>query len=149
MALYESAEPPFSIQYPAEWIEHPKIQSDWMPVWRTGSKGEWFVVVRDTVPHGESLRTYVDWVISRDKQSDPQHEMVSREQTKTAQGLPAELLEYTYIISRSGEPMTVNAFIYLHDNMFGVRTAYGVPTTRYGEIEDMIGYSFSTFHAMK
>jgi len=144
MALYESAQYPLSIQYPAEWTEHPKIQSDWMPVWRTNSEREWFVVVQDTVPQGESLSSYVDWVISRDKQSDKQHEIVSREQTKTTQGLPAELVEYT--ISWGGEPMTVNALIYLHDNGFGVRTAYGVYTSRYEEMKDMIAYSFSTFH---
>ena len=99
------------------------------------------------MPQGESLRTYVDWVISRDKQSDPQHEMVSREQKKTAQGLPAELLEYT--ISWSGEPMTVNALIYLDDDRIGFRAAYGVYTSRYEEMKDMIAYSFSTFHAIK
>ena len=48
MALYESAEDPFSIQYPAEWIEHPEIQNDFgVAVWRTGSQGEWFVVVQE------------------------------------------------------------------------------------------------------
>ena len=142
MALYESAEHPFSIQFPAEWIEHPDIQNESVPVWRTSSQGEWFVVVRNTVPHGENLSSYVDWVISADKQS-AEHEMVSREQTKTAQGLPAELLEFT--ISYDGEPMTVNALIYLHDNGVGVRTAYGVPTSRYEDMKDMIAYSFNTF----
>ena len=148
MALYESPEHPFSIQYPSEWIEHPDIQNDFgIEVWRTGSQGEWFVVIQGSTVHGESLSAYVDWVISIDKQSDAQHEIVSREQTKTAQGQPAELLEYT--ISWGGEPMTVNALIYLHDKRVGFRTAYGVPTTRYEETKDMIAYSFSTFHAKK
>ena len=146
MALYESAEHPFSIQYPAEWIEHPDIQNDSVPVWRTGSQGEWFVVVRNTVPDGETLSAYVDWVISADR-SSAQHEMVSREQTKTAQGLTAELLEFT--ISYDGKPMTVNALIYLHGNGVGVRTAYGVPTSGYEDMKDMIAYSFSTFHVTK
>ena len=146
MALYESAEHPFSIQYPAEWTEQPKIQEDYgIPVWRTDSQGEWFVVVQGDTVHGESLSAYVDWVISIDKQSDAQHEMVSREQTKTAQGLPAELLEYT--ISWSGVPMTVSALIYLHDNRIGFRTAYGVPSARYAELKDSIANSFSTFNA--
>jgi len=148
MALYESAEHPFSIQYPAEWTGHPEIQSDWMPVRRTNSKGEWFVVVENTVPHGESLSAYVDWVISGDQQSHQQYEMVSREQTKTAQGLPAELIEYTYAPWGTGEQMTANALIYLHDNGVGIRTAYGVPTPRYAEMKDMIAYSFNTFHAI-
>lgn len=148
MTLYESPEHPFSIQYPAEWIEHPDIQRDFgIPVWRTGSHGEWFVVVGGNTPHGESLSAYVDWVISIDRETDAQHEMVSREQTKNAQGLPAELLEYT--ISWSGEPMTVNALIYLHENNVGVRSAYGVPTRRYEELKDMITYSFSTFHVIE
>ncbi len=95
MALYESAEHPFSIQYPAEWTEHPELQKSAVVVWRTGSQGEWFVVVQGSTEHGESLSAYVDRVISIDKQSDQQHEMISRERTKTAQGLPAELLEYT------------------------------------------------------
>ncbi len=147
MALYESVEHPFSIQYPAEWTEHPEIQKDWLPVWRTNSKGEWFVVVKNTVPDGESLSAYVDWVIAADKGSDAQHEMVSREQTRTSQGLPAELLEYT--ISWSGEPMTVQALIYLHDNGLGFRTAYGVYTSGYEEMKGMIAYSFSTFQCDK
>ena len=146
MALYESGEHPFSIQYPAEWTEHPEIQSDWLPVWRTDSKG-WFVFVQngpeDAPEDSVSLSAYVDWVIAADKGSDAQHEMVSREQTKTAQGLPAELLEYT--ISWGGEPMTVNALIYLHDNRLGFRAAYGILSSRYEEMKDMISYSFSTF----
>lgn len=151
MALYESAEYPVSIQYPAGWIEHPEIQNDWIEVWRTNSKGEWFVVVQagplDAPEDGASLSAYVDWVISLDRQTDAQHEIVSREQTKTAQGLPAELLEYT--ISWSGEPMTVNALIYLHGNRVGFRAAYGVLTSRYEEMKDMIAYSFSTFLAIE
>ena len=97
--------------------------------------------------HGESLSAYVDWVISIDRQTDAEHEMVSREQTKTAQGLPAELLKYT--ISWSGEPMTVNALIYLDDSRIAFRAAYGVYTSRYEEMKDMIAYSFSTFHVLK
>ena len=147
MALYESAEHPFSIEYPADWIEHSDIQNGSVVVWRTGSKEEWFVIVEGSTEHGESLSAYVDWVISSDRQTDAEHEMVSREQTKTAQGLPAELLKYT--ISWSGEPMTVNALIYLHDNGVGLRTAYGVFTSRYDEMKDMIAYAFNTFHAIK
>ena len=148
MALYESAENPFSIQYPAGWIEHPDIQKDFrIPVWRTDSLGEWFVIVAGSTVHGESLSAYVDWVISIDRQTDAEHEMVSREQTKTAQGLPAELLKYT--ISWSGEPMTVNALIYLDDNRIAFRAAYGVYTSRHQEMKDMIAYSFSTFHVKK
>ena len=45
--------------------------------------------------------------------------------------------------------MTVNALIYLHDNGFGLRTVYGVLTSRYGEMKDMIAYSFNTFHAIQ
>ena len=148
MALYESAEHPFSIQYPTEWIEHPDIQNDYgIEVGRTNSNGEWFVVVQGSTEHGESLSAYVDWVIAIDKTTDAEHKIVSREQTKTAQGLTAALLEYT--ISWSVEPMTVNALIYLHDNRVGFRAAYGVYTPRYEEMKDMIAYSFSTFHAIK
>ena len=148
MALYESAEHPFSIQYPAEWIDQPGIREDYgIEVWRTDSKGEWFTVVQGHTVNGESLSAYVDWVISIDKRSDKQHEMVSREQTKTAQGLPAEVIQYS--ISWSGEPMMVKALIYLHDNKVGFRAAYGVYTSRYEEMKDLIAYSFGTFHAIK
>ena len=72
--------------------------------------------------------------------------MVSRKQTKTAQGLPAELIEYTYTQwEMIGQPMTANALIYLHDNGVGIRTACGVYTSRYEEMKDMIAYSFNTF----
>jgi len=146
MALYGSAEHPFSIQYPAERTGHPKIQEDYgIPVWRIDSQGEWFVVVVGDTMHGESLSAYVDRVISIDKQSDADHEMVSRGQTRTAQGLPAELIQYT--ISWSGEPMTVNALIYLQDNKVGFRAAYGVYTPRHEEMKDMIAYSFNTFRS--
>lgn len=147
MALYESAEHPFSVQYPAEWTEHPELQNGAVVMWRTGPKEEWFVIAEGGTVHGESLSAYVDAVIATDKQSDSQHEMVSRERTATVQGLPAELLEHT--ISWSGMPMTVTALIYLHDNRIGFRTAYGVPTTGYAEMKDMIGYSFSNFAAIK
>ena len=61
MALYESAEPSFSIQFSAEWIEHPDVQNDFgIPVWRTNTLGEWFVIAQNTVPNGESLSAYVD-----------------------------------------------------------------------------------------
>ena len=143
-ALYESPEHPFSVEYPAEWTEH--AMTDDFPavaMWRTGSHGEWFVIVEHGTVHGESLSAYVDSVIATDKQSDAEHEMVSREQTKTTQGLPAELLEYT--ISWSGEPMTVTALVYLHDNKVGFRTAFGVPTIRYEEMKDSIARTLSTF----
>ena len=146
MALYESAEHPFSIRYPADWTEHPEIENaQGIEVWRTNSKGEWFVFVKNTVPDGESLSSYVDWVIAADK-SSPQHEMVSREQSKTVQELPAERLEFT--ISWSEGQMTVNALIYLHENEVGFRAAYGVYTPRYEEMKDMIAYSFGTFQAI-
>ena len=151
LALYESTEHPFSIQYPAEWTEHPEIQDSLdfpaVKVWRTGSQGEWFVIVEASTAHGESLSAYVDAVIAIDKQSDAEHEMVSREPTKTAQGLPAVLLEYT--ISWSGEPMTVDALIYLHDKDIGFRAAYGVPTRRYEEMKDTIADTFSTFRVIE
>ena len=42
--------------------------------------------------------------------------------------------------------MTVNALIYLHENkVIGTRMAYGIPTTRYEDMKDMIAYSFNTF----
>ena len=145
MALYESAEHPFSIQYPAEWIEHPEVQNGEIVVWRTGSQGEWFVIVEGSTVYGEGLSAYVDAVISIDRQTDPQHEMVSREQTATVQGLSTELLEYTLY----GGAHTVSALIYLHDNRIGFRTAYGAPTPRYEEMQDMIAYSFGTFQATK
>ena len=106
---------------------------------------EWFVIVENTSTEGQSvLNEYVDWVISWDSRTDPQHEMVSRVQTKTAQGLPAELLEYTVMWSEG--PMTVNALIFLHENkVTGTRMAYGIPTHRYEEMKDMIDYSFNTF----
>ena len=146
MALYESAEQPFSIEYPAEWTNYLKVQNGTVVVWRMSSQGEWFIVVENTSTESESvLSEYVDWVISWDSRTDPQHEMVSREQTKTAQGLPAELLEYTVMWSEG--PMTVNALIFLHENkVTGTRMAYGIPTRRYEEMKDMIAYSFSTFH---
>ncbi len=147
LALYDSPEYPFSVQYPAEWTEHALTDFPAVVMWRTGSQGEWFVIVEHGTVHGESLSAYVDSVIATDKQSDAEHEMVSREQTRTAQGLPAELLEYT--ISWSGEPMTVNALIYLHDDRIGFRAAYGVYTSRYEEMKDMIAYSFSTFHVIE
>ncbi len=145
MALYESAEHPFSILYPAEWIERPEVQNGGVVVWRTGSQGEWFVIVEGSTVHGESLSAYVDAVISIDRQTDPQHELVSREETATVEGLSAELLEYTLY----GGAHTVSALIYLHNNRIGFRTAYGAPTPRYEEMTDMIAYSFSTFHATK
>ncbi len=145
MALYESAEHPFSIQYPAEWIEHPEVQNGGVVVWRTGSQEEWFVIVEGSTVHGENLSAYVDAVISVDRQTDPGHELVTREQTETVQGLSAELLEYTLY----GGAHTVSALIYLHNNRIGFRTAYGAPTPRYEEMKDMIANSFSTFHATK
>ena len=143
-ALYESPEYPFSVEYPAEWTEVPMDGFPSVVMWREGPKGEWFVIVEGVTVHGESLSAYVDAVIATDKQSDVDHEMVSREETKTAQGLPAELLEYT--ISWSGVPMTVTALIYLHENRVGFRTAYGVPTGEYEEMKDSIADSFSTFN---
>ena len=146
MALYESANQPFSIEYPAKWTDYLKVQNSAVVVWRWSSSGEWFIVVENTSTEGETLLSeYVDWVISWDSRTDPQHEMVSREQTETVQGLPAELLEYT--IMRSEGPMTVKALIFLHeDKITGTRMAYGIPSHRYKEMKDMIAYSFSTFH---
>ena len=77
LVLYESAEHPFSVEYPAEWTHIPLDHFPAVVMWRTGPKGEWFVIVEHRTVHGESLSAYVDSVITTDKQSDAQHEMVS------------------------------------------------------------------------
>ena len=143
-ALYDSPQYPFSVEYPAEWAERPLDGFPAVVMWSEGPKGEWFVIVEHDTVHGESLSSYVDAVIGWDKQSDAEHEMVSRETTTTAQGLAAELLVYT--ISSGGLPMTVTALIYLHENKIGFRTAYGVPTSEYIEPKDSIAESFTTFN---
>ena len=146
LALYESSEYPFSIQYAAEWTEVPLTGFPSVVMWRRGPQEEWFIIVEHSSGSGqrETLSGYVDWVIDADSRVDAEHEMVSRERTKTAQGLPAELLEYT--ILWTGIPMTVTAFIYVHDNRVGFRAAYAVPTSIYEDMKSSIDHSLSTFN---
>ena len=142
MALYESPQYPFSIQYPADWSEQA-AQVDITASFASDAGGVFAVAEEDTVAEGIgkiTLGHYADLVESVFG-SDPDIQVQSRDQIVTSQGQPAEIVVFIL----TAELFNVTRFIYLHEGQIGFGASYVVPTARHEEVARMIDYSFSTF----
>jgi hypothetical protein len=150
MALYESAQHPFSIQYPAEWLEQP---AEWLEqpamlgevVSFSSDEGGLLVITEeDVAAYGLgklTLQEYVDAVISMIESTVVDVSIVSREQITTEQGLSAEILTYT----DQGGLFQVRRFIYVDEDGTAFSATYAAVRGRLDQLEPLIEYSFGTF----
>ena len=143
MALYESAQYPFAIQYPAAWTAQPPQPEIGIVVSLAGEQNEVLVIAEeDLVARGfgqMTLEEYGDAI--NDTAETTGSVLVSREQITSAQGLPAELVEYSVL----GGAFAATRLVYLHERKTGFGATYLAPEARHEELALLIEYSLSTF----
>ena len=145
MALYESEIYPFSIQYPADWTKQPTDPQQGIVAQYVGEQAEAFLITEENVEalglRGLTLSEYVDVVLSVLSTELPGYEFVSRKQAVTEQGLPIEVVEFSYL----GGFQKGTYLVYLYEGQTGFIAAYFSPTAHHEELKALIDYSFGTF----
>ena len=143
MALYESAQYPFAIQYPAAWTEQPPQPELGIVASFAGEQNAILIIVEEDLEasgFGEmTLEEYGDAIIATAEANGAV--LVSREQITTAQSLPAELVEYSVL----GGAFASTRVIFLHEDKMGFGATYLAPKARHEELALLIEYSLSTF----
>jgi hypothetical protein len=149
MAVYESTDFPFSIQYPADWTEEPPLPEQGIVARFVSQQGgALFIAEEDLVAGGVGklgLTEYVDLVLSVVSEATTGYELVSREQRITPQGLSIEVVEYAFF----GGAFKYTRLVYLHEGAIGFNATYFAPKARHEELQPLIEYSFSTFGVSK
>ena len=144
MALYESADHPFSIQYPAGWTQSHGQPEPGVVTSLVGPVGETLTIVEEagmSLEDGLTLDDYVDAVLDVVGAVAFNYELESRDRISTPQGLAAELVEYTTL----GGTFRATIFIYLDGDGVGFHVTYSALTPRHAELGELVAYSLSTF----
>jgi hypothetical protein len=147
MASYQSAQYPFTIQYPAQWTEQPKQGTE--SAGYAGDGAGLVIIEEDLVAAGVgemTLEEYVDFYLSGLSQSVEGFKLVSRQRTHNAQGLPVQVIVFT------AGPQGILKFsrlIYLHEKKIGFNATYLALKGKHQELEPIIAFSFSTFEVAK
>ena len=146
MSSYRSAQYPFTIQYPAQWAEQPKLEGiTAMFLEGGGSSANFIIGETDLVASGlgeMALEDYVDFSIFGIKLAIENYEILSRQRTVNAQGLPLQIL------TTSGGPGGIiksSMLFYVHENTIGFVAQYTALKLRYQELEPLTAFSFSSF----
>ena len=143
MAVYESAEQPFSIQYPAEWIEQPPDPG--ITASFAANQTTLFAIAEDDLVAAGldemTLEQYVELGIEVLTAELADFELVSSYGIETAQGRDARILEYAAF----GGALRFSQLVYLHEGTIGFNATYLALTARHEELEKLIEYSFGTF----
>ena len=144
VALYESADHPFSIQYPAGWTQSHGQPEPGVVTSLVGPVGETLTIVEEagmSLEDGLTLDDYVDAVLDVVGAVAFNYELESRDRISTPQGLAAELVEYTTL----GGTFRATIFIYLDGDGVGFHVTYSALTPRHAELGELVAYSLSTF----
>ena len=145
MAVHESTQYPFSIQYPANWTPGPVPLDGAEVAYFVGPQGESLEIAEEDTTAmrlGElTLKVYTDIALAAANSASFNYELVSREQTLTPQGLAAEVAEYTTL----GGTLKSAKLFYLDENGIGFHATYLAPIDRYDELRELITHSFGMF----
>ena len=145
MAVYESAQHPFSVQYPADWLALGPDPELGIVAHFVGDSGEEFIVTEEDTAElglGEiGLKEYVAVVLAATGEFTPGYGLLSREETVTPAGLPVEVVE----IEAFEGLVRAKRLIYLYEGRTGFSATYFAAADRYEEMQDVIDYSSSTF----
>ena len=145
MAVYESDQHGFSIQYPADWQEAGADPELGVVAEFVGPKGVSFSIVEDDLiaeDFGElTLGEYTAVINDLIAIATQGFELVSETQTITQQGLPTVVLDMSFL----GGGFRGKRLIYVHEGRVGFGATYAAPKARYEELETAIDYSLGTF----
>ncbi len=148
--MYESANFPFEIRYPADWDEVPDDQGELDAFGITkafvGSRGELLLITEEDLFEagvGElTLDEYLELVLFSLSSEDQSLEVISTVSAFNSQGLPTLVLEMS---SGPAGVIRTSRFIYVHENKIGFNATYTAPRLFHKELEPLMEYTFSTF----
>ena len=130
----------FEVQTPQDWIEEepdPSVNEVYVAF---GPEGNFISISvdEDVLP---SLTEYADALETGFLEAG--WEVIAKETVRTAQDLPAALLEYSFEID--GVAWAASMLLYLTDDGIGVGILYGFPADEFEEGRELAYYSFGTF----
>ena len=149
-ALYQSANYPFSIQYPAGWAEKSPLDPDapfcafTTACFVAEDGGVLAIAEEDLAALGigpTTLSGYTDMVISVVETLAPGFQLLSRETLATTSGLTGEMVEASLF---AGALKAVR-LVYIHEGIIGFNATYIGPNARLAELTELVEYSFGTF----
>ena len=88
-----------------------------------------------------TLEEYTDADIVYQSEIDPSFELVNRELTKNANGLPVEIFVYT----QQDGAVTAKKQIYVHEGVMAIVLTYYTLTNNYEDLLPIIDYTFAVF----
>jgi hypothetical protein len=148
MAVYQSDQYHFVIQYPWTWTEQTlnTEEQEMYTAFFIGDDNNLFMISEeDLVETGFGMKTldeYLEFVIPVIEDSGG--EILSMDRTVNTQGLPIEIIE----ISIEGM-MRAKRLIYLHKNQVAFNATYMLPWATFEGLDTLIEYSFSTFSVLE
>lgn len=142
MALYESGQYPFSIQYPVAWLQEP-TNTTLAAQFVHEQNGTMYINETD---FSESLGELtqdelVELVLTNLASYIPDFQLISQNRIHTQQGFPVQVLTY----SANDGSVVHRQLVFSYQNMIEFHVIYVIPSDVYPEIEAQIDYSFSTF----
>ena len=144
MAVYESAQLPISIQYPASWTEQPQEAPDLRNFLDEAGIQQFGVAEENLTALGLgelNLQEYTDVILEVIGSTVAGFEVLSRTGSVTRQGMPAEILEFEIL----GGVLRAKRLIVLVDGQNGFSATYVVSASDYAQLEPLMDYSFGTF----
>jgi hypothetical protein len=149
MAVYQSAQYPFAITYPATWTEQTlsaEEKESYTAFFTNEEINIFGIAEEDLIEYGFGKTTLDEYVELASTYFDAVGaEILSSERRLTAQGLPIEVIE----VSLMGGMMKGKRLIYMHENSVAFSASYMLPRKKYLEMDNLIEYSFSTFRVLE
>jgi hypothetical protein len=143
MSLYESKSYPFSIEYPGDWKKMDPQPGITFAASDSTITNAIFIAEENLVVEGlgkMTLSEYTDLVVDVVTTQMPDAELVSRDETVNAQGLPMVILKFE---AESMGKSNLYRLVYLHEGYIGFNATYVCLGTDY--FESLVAYSYSTF----
>ena len=148
MTVYKSALGGFSIQVPAGWYYGGDQQHNPFAEYYGAfgpDNGELQInydnrFVAEATPVLDGLEMAAFFFLMRAAPNSDEDDLVSREVTETAQGIPSE----RFVFSLSGRTVALATY-YIADDDAAISIAYSFPAEEYDKFPELVAYSFSTF----
>jgi hypothetical protein len=144
MSTYQSAQFPFSIQYPAGWTEQGASVAGTTAMFTDEENASLIIAEEDVVALGLGKLTqekYTDLLETNLNATQSNIALHARRQTTLKNGIAGEILEFTAY----GDTYYGIRLVYLLDGQIGFNATYLVAQDRFEALLPMIEYSFDTF----
>ncbi len=147
MAMFESRQYPFAIQYPAKWNEQPPQPEQGIVGYFQSEEGGILAVVEEDISimgFGKlTVNEYADIVLLAINEKVEDYQLVNRRTINNSQGLEAIIIEYTAV----GGSISASRLIFLYEGEIGFNVTYMASKSRHNELRPLIEYSFNSFQA--